>query len=183
MQAGGTITLGSATLNATLGTGFTPTAGEQFTIIDNTGTAAITGTFAGLAEGAILTLSGQQFSITYKGGTGSNSVVLTTLAPTTTTVSPVATTQVFGQSVTLTATVAHTSGSATPDGTVQFLDGGTDLGAPVTVNSSGVATLNTTQLNTGSNLITAVYSGDATSPPAPRRRSRRRSRRRRRRPR
>jgi autotransporter-associated beta strand protein len=162
LQAGGTINLANATLSTTLGASFKPTAGEQFTIINNTGTSAITGTFAGLAQGAILTISGQQFSISYKGGTNSNSVVLTTLTPTTTTVSPVTTSPVFGQSVTLTATVAPTTGTGTPTGTVQFVNGTTDLGSPVTLNSSGVATLATTKLTTGSNSITAVYSGDST---------------------
>ena len=95
LQAAGTINLTGATLSTTLSSTFTPTPDEQFTIIDNTGTSAITGTFAGLAEGAILKVSGQEFSITYKGGTGSNSVVLTALAATTTTVTPVTTTQVY----------------------------------------------------------------------------------------
>ncbi len=166
LQAGGTINLASATLSTTLSSSFTPTAGEQFTIVNNTGTAAITGTFAGLAQGAIVTVSGQEFSISYTGGTNNNSVVLTTLTPTTTTVSPVTTSPVFGESVTLTATVAPTTGSGTPTGTVQFentINGVTsDLGTPVTLNSSGVATLPTTQLTAGSNQITAVYSGDTT---------------------
>ncbi len=70
------------------------------------------------------------------------------------------TTPVFGQSVALTATVAA-SGTATgtPTGTVQFDLGSVNLGS-ATLNSSGVATLDTTSLATGSNSITAIYSGD-----------------------
>ncbi len=162
LAVGGAINLASSTLSTTLGSSFVPTAGEQFTIINNTGTATISGTFAGLAQGAILTISGQQFSISYTGGANNNSVVLTTLTPSTTTVSPVTTSPVYGQSVTLTATVAPSTGTGTPTGTVQFMDAGTDLGSPVTLNSSGVATLATTKLTTGSNSITAVYSGDTT---------------------
>ena len=62
---------------------------------------------------------------------------------------------VFGQPVTFTATL--TPANAT--GTVQFLDGVTNLGAPVTV-SNGTATLLTSSLSIGGHSITAVYSGD-----------------------
>jgi len=87
-----------------------------------------------------------------------------------------------GENVTLTATVTggsetstHPSGGTlsgthpadsiptpgTPTGTVTFMDGDTTLGTG-TVNSSGVATMNTTSLAVGAHNITAVYSGDAT---------------------
>ncbi|MEO8305098.1 MAG: Ig-like domain-containing protein [Betaproteobacteria bacterium] len=70
-----------------------------------------------------------------------------------------------GQTVTLTATVTGT----TPTGTVQFLDGATNLGAPVAL-AGGIAALSTSVLGTGTHVITAVYGGDAddatsTSPP------------------
>ena len=160
LQGAGTIDLAGATLNATLGSSFTPTPDEKFTIVNNTGSSAIGNTFAGLAEGAILSISNHSFSITYKGGTGGHSVVLTALAGSTTTVSPVTTSPVFGQSVALTATVAaSTTGTGTPTGTVQFDAGSVNLGS-ATLNTSGVATLNTTSLATGSNSITAIYSGD-----------------------
>ena len=45
LQAGGAISLANATLNVTLGSGFTPTGGETFTIVNNTGTSTINGTF------------------------------------------------------------------------------------------------------------------------------------------
>jgi FtsP/CotA-like multicopper oxidase with cupredoxin domain len=66
-----------------------------------------------------------------------------------------------GESVTLKATVAaSTTGStATPTGTVTFSVGATTLG-PGTLNGAGVATLATTALPTGSDTITAAYSGD-----------------------
>ena len=157
LQAGGTISLGSATLSVTLGSAFTPTPDEEFTIINNTGTSAIKGTFAGLAEGATLTVSDTTFSISYTGGTSGNSVVLTALAPTTTTVSPVTTSPVFGQSVTLTATVAPTTtGTGTPTGTVEFVSTG-PAWAPARSTPRASPRLNTTALDTGSNSITAVY--------------------------
>ncbi|WP_417746389.1 tail fiber protein [Rosistilla oblonga] len=71
----------SISLNSTGGS-YNPQIGEQFTIIQNEGTDPIgdglggSGTFAGLAEGALFTAVGETFSITYVGGDG-NDVVLT----------------------------------------------------------------------------------------------------------
>ncbi len=61
-----------------------------------------------------------------------------------------------GQGVTLTASV---SGYA-PTGSVQFKDGGTDLGDAVTL-ADGSASCSTNSLAAGSHSVTAVYSGDA----------------------
>ena len=72
----GTVALNNATLSFSRH-GFTPRAGDAFTIIDNLGSGAVVGTFAGLAEGAIVLIEGQAFSITYAGGAGGNNVVLT----------------------------------------------------------------------------------------------------------
>jgi autotransporter-associated beta strand protein len=74
----GTVNLGGATLMAILN--FTPAVGNAFTLIQNDGTDAVVGTFAGLAEGATLTLNGQLFQITYRGGDG-NDVVMTRFQP------------------------------------------------------------------------------------------------------
>ncbi len=68
----------------------------------------------------------------------------------------------FGQSVTFTATV--TGGVGTPTGSVTFKDGATVIGGGTLF--SGVATFSTSGLSGGSHPITAVYSGDATSPPS-----------------
>ena len=70
----GTVTL-AGTLSATLGAGFTPVEGNSFVIIDNDGADAVSGTFAGLAQGARVNLGGLNLSITYTGGDG-NDVVL-----------------------------------------------------------------------------------------------------------
>jgi hypothetical protein len=53
---------GSATFDVSLVNGFTPSAGEVFTIIDNESGNPVSGTFAGLAQGAIFT-SGSSFQI------------------------------------------------------------------------------------------------------------------------
>jgi fibronectin-binding autotransporter adhesin len=74
----GTVNLSGATLNGIVS--FAPAAGTTFTIINNDGSDAVTGTFSGLPEGAGVTLSGQTFTISYVGGTG-NDVVLTRAAP------------------------------------------------------------------------------------------------------
>jgi hypothetical protein len=68
---------------------------------------------------------------------------------------------VYGQSVTLTATVTATNpASGVPTGTVTFEIGTTILG-PVPL-SDGVATLVTTPASVGTETIVAGYSGDAT---------------------
>lgn len=72
----GTVSLGNATLNTTLG--FAPTAGQVFTIINNDGGDAVTGTFAGLAEGDVFYEGAHSFRISYVGGTG-NDVTLTSV--------------------------------------------------------------------------------------------------------
>jgi hypothetical protein len=69
----GTLSL-SGPLTATLG--YTPAAGDVLRIIDNDGTDPVTGTFAGLPQGAQVTIGGTQFTISYTGGTG-NDVTLT----------------------------------------------------------------------------------------------------------
>ena len=69
------------------------------------------------------------------------------------------------QAVTLTATVAPSSGTgATPTGTVTFKDGSTAIPAatcPGTLNASGVATCTTTFTTAATHSLTANYAGDA----------------------
>lgn len=62
--------------------------------------------------------------------------------------------------VTLEALVFPRLGQAPPTGTVQFFDGGAALGSPVQVQNF-VALLTTSQLQNGSNSITATYAGDS----------------------
>jgi len=70
----GPVTL-SGRLNVSVG--FTPATGATFTIIDNDGTDAVTGTFKDLPEGATISaVGGTPLQISYVGGTG-NDVVLT----------------------------------------------------------------------------------------------------------
>ena len=113
-----------------------------------------------------LPVGGDSITAVYMGSTKfetstSNVVTQTVNAdPTTTTVKSSAATAVFGQTVTLTATVtSNNPGSGTPTGTVTFFDGGSPLG-PGTLNSSGKATFVTSSLPLGSNSITVVYNGN-----------------------
>jgi hypothetical protein len=66
-----------------------------------------------------------------------------------------------GETVTLTATIAPAPTGA-PLGTVNFFNGETLLGMG-TVNPSGVATFSTSALPTGTDSLSAVYSGNTTS--------------------
>jgi hypothetical protein len=67
---------------------------------------------------------------------------------------------VFGQTVTFTATVGPVvQGSGTPTGTVEFLDGTTELGTEML--SDGTASFSSAGLDVGSHSITAAYVGDS----------------------
>jgi hypothetical protein len=73
----GPIFLGDSGLSLVVGA--EPPLGSSFEIVTNAGSSSINGTFAGLTEGAIFTQGGYQFQITYQGGTGGDSIVLTRL--------------------------------------------------------------------------------------------------------
>ena len=75
---------GRTTLNGGLtgSVGFATAPGDVFRVIDNDGTDAVTGTFAGLPEGAEVIFGGTRLRVSYVGGTG-NDVTLTTVGFTT----------------------------------------------------------------------------------------------------
>jgi autotransporter-associated beta strand protein len=94
--------------------------GASFTIIDNTGSAAITGTFKGLPELAPVTVGAFTLRISYKGGTG-NDVVLLDDRPLPVTITSAPTdTILIGRSMTYTVTGIkspnHFSASGLPAG-------------------------------------------------------------------
>jgi len=78
----GTVNLAGATLSGSLG--YTPAHRDTYTLIDNDGTDAITGTFNGLAEGGTITLGGVLMVASYQGGDGNDFTLtaLTNHAPT-----------------------------------------------------------------------------------------------------
>lgn len=94
---------------------------------------------------------------------------------TTTTVSATPSSISYGNPITITATVVQNSGPTTPTGTVQFKDGANNLGSPVALNLSGVATMPWTYDGTGGTFssvgvhaLTATYipTGSFTSSPS-----------------
>jgi hypothetical protein len=158
----------TATVAPTSGTG-TPTG--TVTFLDGTttlGTGTLNGSGVATFGTSSLTAGSHSITARYQGDsnfTTSTSTALTQVVnpATTTALTSSANPSVSGQNVTFTATVAPTSGTGTPTGTVTFLDGTTTLGTG-TLNGSGVATFattSTTPLSVGTHSITARYAGDA----------------------
>lgn len=77
MKVSGTVQAGGS-LALSLFNGFKPVRGQVYTIIDNDGNDAVTGTFNNLAEGATFTVGGYVFKVSYAGGSG-NDVTLTVM--------------------------------------------------------------------------------------------------------
>lgn len=131
-------------------------------VLDANGTA----TSAALATGPI-GLGAHTVHAVYSGDgnfAGSTSptesfLVREPLLPTTTTQSVTPGSAVSGQTVTLSADVAPSSGSAPVTGSVTFKDGATVLGT-VGLDGSGNASLDVSAFAVGNHSITAAYSGD-----------------------
>jgi hypothetical protein len=77
VKSGGTISLGGATLNASLVDSFAPSTGETFIIINNETGNPVSGAFNGLPQGAAFALDGDYFTISYDGGSNNQDVTLT----------------------------------------------------------------------------------------------------------
>lgn len=80
INVAGTVKLGSGTLRVIQLDSFKPSSGKSFVIIKNNGNDKVTGTFAGLTEGATVesTNGKVSYTISYKGGDG-NDVELTSI--------------------------------------------------------------------------------------------------------
>jgi len=78
LNVAGSVNLGGCALTTSVG--FTPAIGNSFTVINNDGSDAVSGTFAGLPPGALRTNGAVILQINYAGGTG-NDVVLTRVNP------------------------------------------------------------------------------------------------------
>ncbi len=130
------------------------------TINDGTNTVSVPGSgfrSASYSSGGYLTCAAQQNSATDALSYSVDSIEMTSLTvlePTTTVVTSDSNPANIGAPVTFTATV--TSGTGTPAGSVTFFDGATNLGT-ATLNGSGIATISTPALATGSHSITASY--------------------------
>ena len=125
--------------------------------IDNTGRASLT--INSLAAGS------HNITASYNGDgnfLGSSAAVSQTVnkSPTTTGVIAVPNPSVYGQAVTLTATVSASSGGAgMPSGSVTFSEGATTLGS-APLDNTGRASLPLNSLTAGGHNITASYGGD-----------------------
>jgi large repetitive protein len=114
------------------------------------------------------TSTGHSITATYGGDanfTTSTGTLAQNVSPvsTTTSVVPSPPAATSGQSVTLTATVAPTTGTALPDGTVTFSVNGTALGSSTLSTTDGVTTTSMllTTLPLGSDSVVASYGGSA----------------------
>ena len=170
------ITFGTAsvTLGGTIAAGgLFPPNGETVNITVNSVTTPATigasGAFSALIATHAIPASVTPYTVAYSYPGDANfslaSNTATTLtvnkAASTTTLASSLNPSLAGQQVAFTATVTAASGA--PSGSVQFQDGGVDLGALVTlINGGGVFTaqLQTSALSAGPHNITAIYGGD-----------------------
>ena len=146
---GGTVTFKDGT--ASLGTATIPDVGAN---------DPVTLTLTGLSVGS------HSLTAVYGGGsfaTGSTSATLSDVVKgsTMTALASALNPSVFGNSVTLTATVTAPVGG-TVSGTVNFHDGGTTNLGSATLDGTGKATLTTSSLAAGSHNLTASYAGNST---------------------
>ncbi|MDP9403998.1 MAG: Ig-like domain repeat protein [Actinomycetota bacterium] len=159
----GKVNLGGATLDVSLG--FDPALGDSFIIINNDGDDPVVGTFAGLREKAIFSVSERRFQITYMGGGNGNDVVLTRvdMAATSTSLSSSRGRSIYGQPVTFVATI--TSTAADPTGTVTFAEGSALIGT-ARLDADGVARFTTSTLHAGAHTLIAEYGGNPVHAPS-----------------
>jgi hypothetical protein len=129
----------------TINTGYTATAAVSSVALAGTGQHTVSGTYSGDSNWA--------------SSTGSVAVTAQPVS-TVTTLSGSPSTSLFGQSITLAATVSPTSsqGHTVNGETVTFYAGSTQLGTATLV--SGTATFTTSTLAVGSYTMTAQYGGD-----------------------
>jgi hypothetical protein len=158
----------TATVTAAGGGTGTPTGSVTFTDGASTiGTAALDASGKAVLNSVGLSAGAHTITASYAGdnnfdpsstaGAGSVSQVVNQSSTLTSLVSSV-NPSVFGQAVVLSATVAASSGSGIPSGTVTFTDGSTSLGSG-TLDSAGKASFSVSSLGAGAHSITAAYQG------------------------
>jgi hypothetical protein len=153
-----TVTGGSAspTGTVTLTIGST-TVGPINLVSSGTGTATAIYSTSTLPAGTYTVTATYSGSAGYSASSSAaTTLTLTSTPPTSTTLTLSPTSPIYGQRVTLNATV---SGTGTQTGIVTFTDGSVVLG--VSPLSSGTATLSVATLPQGANSLVATYSGDA----------------------
>lgn len=149
----------SGVLNAAANSASIPVAGRFVYTARPTGKSASTVTAATVLSAGSYSLHAAftpTNTVDFTSASGSVSFTVAKAAPTVV-LAPTAATVLAKTAVTFTATVS--SSASTPSGTVNFYDGTTRLGSPVTL-AQGVARYTTSSLAAGSHSITAAYSGD-----------------------
>lgn len=119
------------------------------------GIATLTASFAAAGSHSLTAVYGGNSSFYTSTSSAVTETVTTTQQATTTTLTASANPSAVGTSLTLAATVAGNS----PTGTMQFKDGATSLGSPVTL-IGGQASLAVTPGASGAHAYSAVYSND-----------------------
>ncbi len=156
------------TLTATVNvSGGTPTGNVTFSDgVNVLGTVVLTSGGTAVLQTSSLVVGSHSFSASYPGDLNflpGSSPYLTfnvSQASTATILSSSPTADVFGQPLTLTATVRAVSpGAGTPTGTVTFTDGPNILGTPSL--SGGTAQITISTLSTGNHSFNASYGGDS----------------------
>ena len=130
-------------------------------VTDNAGAnqCLIWGVFAARQMGVSATSDGSQRNVTSGTDVPATCVSSTTLSSS-------ANPSVFGQTVTITATVVPVPpASGTAQGTVTFTEGATTL-ATIALNGGGTAAFVTSTFSVGSHTITAKYNGDGNLSPS-----------------
>jgi autotransporter-associated beta strand protein len=74
LKVTGTVSL-AGTLNLALLTGFVPTVGDRFFLVDNDGSDPISGMFANAVHGGIVTVGGYSFLVSYQGDYATGALV------------------------------------------------------------------------------------------------------------
>ncbi|HEV8060173.1 MAG TPA: DUF4214 domain-containing protein [Gemmataceae bacterium] len=142
IPAGGSVVLGTATLNVSFLGGFRPTVGQPFTLIHNQSGSAVNGTFS---QGSAYSSNGYLFAINYAEGTGQD-VVLTGIAS----VNPVAEAPYNGQ----------------PHGTIgQIFVNNMLQNAAVVYTDSANNVLTGPPVDAGTYTATVSFPGDSNYPP------------------
>jgi hypothetical protein len=155
---GGTLTVTTSSL---------PVVGARVLVVDNATAQPVSGTFAGLAEGAVFTAAGARWQITYQGGDG-NDIELQRIAQADLSVSPVTAQVAVGESTSLDFTVANAGpDDATGDLTVAPPDGVQVVEPPTgcTIAASGTVTCPVVVPGGGSTTTTLELAASADAAP------------------